>query len=237
MLCALSVVAANAAVGDRLTYDGLLNVTMTMDGESAPIVTDQASTVYLDQTESGYQFMLPSLSVLGMDLGDIVVDNVSYTDADGDGVYDFVGEVPVMALANNIIFAKVTLSGTEDTNANAISLSIPVYWNPDYTIDDFNAGVAINEDDATPIDVTFKGSRTSGSFGGVADAALNHQTTSVYGTAGAVVVNGYAGPVEVYSVDGRLVKSVVADTDSEIALAKGLYVVRAGNNVAKVIVK
>ncbi len=231
MLCALSVVAANAAVGDRLTYDGTLDVKML----GAEIINGP-STVYLDQTESGYQFMLPSFSVLGMDLGDIVVDNVSYTDADGDGVYDFVGEVPVMALANNIIFAKVTLSGTEDTNANAISLSIPVYWKTGYTIADFNAGVAINEDDATPIDVTFKGSRTSGSFGGVADAALN-QTTSVYGTAGAVVVNGYAGPVEVYSVDGRLVKSVVADTDSEIALAKGLYVVRAGNNVAKVIVK
>ncbi len=231
MVCALSVAAANAAVGDRLTYDGTLDVQM-----NGTAITNGPATVNLEQTETGYKFVLPSFSVLNMELGDIVVDNVSYTDADGDGVYDFAGEVPVMALANNIIFAKVTLSGTEDTNANTISLSIPVLWDSSYTAADFEAGKEINEVGTIPIDVTFTGSRTSGSFGGVADAALN-QPVSVYGTAGAVVVNGYAGLVEVYSVDGRLVKSVVADSNSEIALAKGLYVVRAGNNVAKVIVK
>ena len=60
---------------------------------------------------------------------------------------------------------------------------------------------------------------------------------AVYGADGAIVVDGFDGEVEVYAADGRLVKSAAVDGHAEIAVAGGLYVVRAGEAVKKVIVK
>lgn len=60
---------------------------------------------------------------------------------------------------------------------------------------------------------------------------------AVYGADGAIVVDGFDGEVAVYAADGRLVKSAAVDGHAEIAVAGGLYVVRAGEAVKKVIVK
>ena len=61
---------------------------------------------------------------------------------------------------------------------------------------------------------------------GVSEAEVAE--AKMYGTSEAVVVNNFSGVVNVYTVDGRLVKS---------ATESGLYIVRAGNTVAKVVVK
>lgn len=60
---------------------------------------------------------------------------------------------------------------------------------------------------------------------------------AVYGADGAIVVDGFDGEVAVYAADGRLVKSAAVDGHAEIAVAGGLYVVRAGEAVKKMIVK
>lgn len=60
---------------------------------------------------------------------------------------------------------------------------------------------------------------------------------AVYGADGAIVVDGFDGEVAVYAADGQLVKSAAVDGHAEIAVAGGLYVVRAGEAVKKVIVK
>ena len=60
---------------------------------------------------------------------------------------------------------------------------------------------------------------------------------TVYGANGAVVVNGYEGTVEVYDFAGRLVKSAQVAGNAEVALNKGLYIVRAGAKAVKVVVK
>ena len=60
---------------------------------------------------------------------------------------------------------------------------------------------------------------------------------AVYGADGAIVVDGFDGEVAVYAADGQLVKSATVDGHAEIAVAGGLYVVRAGEAVKKVIVK
>ena len=60
---------------------------------------------------------------------------------------------------------------------------------------------------------------------------------AVYGAEGSIVVDGFDGEVAVYAADGRLVKSAAVDGHAEIAVAGGLYVVRAGEAVKKVIVK
>lgn len=60
---------------------------------------------------------------------------------------------------------------------------------------------------------------------------------AVYGTDGVIIVDGFDGEVAVYAADGQLVKSAAVDGHAEIAVAGGLYVVRAGEAVKKVIVK
>lgn len=61
----------------------------------------------------------------------------------------------------------------------------------------------------------------------------------IIGETGYITVTGAEGKdVTVYSVDGRMVVSRNnIDNDCSIAASKGLYIVRAGNKVAKVIVK
>ena len=66
---------------------------------------------------------------------------------------------------------------------------------------------------------------------------INGDAVTVYGMAGAAAIDGYSGVVEVYTADGRLVKSVMVDGNAEIALDGGLYIVRAGGEAYKVFVK
>lgn len=62
---------------------------------------------------------------------------------------------------------------------------------------------------------------------------------SVFGQDGMIVVNGYNGrEIAVYSLDGKLMKRVIADSDRcAIPMSKGLYVVRAGEQATKAIVR
>ena len=60
---------------------------------------------------------------------------------------------------------------------------------------------------------------------------------AVRGAEGAIVVEGFAGRVNVYTVDGRLAASAQIDGEATITVAAGLYVVRAGEKAVKVIVK
>ena len=59
----------------------------------------------------------------------------------------------------------------------------------------------------------------------------------VYAAAGCVVVEGAEGVAQVYTVDGKQVATESVNGKTEIALANGLYIVRVGNKVQKVVVK
>ena len=60
---------------------------------------------------------------------------------------------------------------------------------------------------------------------------------AVRGAEGAIVVEGFAGRVNVYTVDGRLAASAQIDGEATITVTAGLYVVRAGEKAVKVVVK
>ena len=126
-----------------------------------------------------------------------------------------------MSLAGGEIHAKVDLVGTE-TAEGAMDLAITVGWYTDYP-DDLSATM--------PINVTFKGQ---------CDAGVNVVETSgaaVRGAEGAIAVDGFAGRVNVYTVDGRLAASAQVDGEATISVAAGLYVVRAGEKAVKLVVK
>ena len=201
-------------------YPGKLDVEML----SEMLVSGQDAKVYLQTIDEGvYMFKLPDFRITINDeelpCGDIVVEGVTRT-ANAAG-FDIAGSVNDLSLAGGVIHAKVDLAGTE-TAEGAMDLAITVGWYTDYP-EDLEATM--------PINVTFKGQR---------DAGVNVVEASgaaVRGAEGAIAVDGFAGRVNVYTVDGRLAASAHVDGEATITVAAGLYVVRAGEKAVKVVVK
>jgi len=201
-------------------YPGKLDVEML----SEMLVSGQDAKVYLQTIDDGvYMFKLPDFRITINDeelpCGDIVVEGVTRT-ANAAG-FDIAGSVNDLSLAGGVIHAKVDLAGTE-TAEGAMDLTITVGWYTDYP-EDLEATM--------PINVTFKGQR---------DAGVNVVEASgaaVRGAEGAIAVDGFAGRVNVYTVDGHLAASAQVDGEATISVAAGLYVVRAGEKAVKVVVK
>lgn len=220
MLVAL-VATVNAA-----KYEGKLDITML----GAEIAKGQDAVVDMTEASAGnYTFVLPDFSVtMGetvLPLGDIVVENVTRTDDDGDGIFNIAGMVEDLSLAEGNIHAKVEIAGTE-TLAGAMNLIINVGWYTGYDEGDLTTVI--------PIDVTFIGQKKDDE-GSVGNAFV--ENANVYGANGVVVVNGFEGVIEVFDFTGRLVKSAQVAGNAEVALAKGLYIVRTGAKAVKVVVK
>ena len=201
-------------------YPGKLDVEML----SEMLVSGQDAKVYLQTIDDGvYMFKLPDFRITINDeelpCGDIVVEGVTRT-ANAAG-FDIAGSVNDLSLAGGVIHAKVNLAGTE-TAEGAMDLTITVGWYTDYP-EDLEATM--------PINVTFKGQR---------DAGVNVVEASgaaVRGAEGAIAVEGFAGRVNIYTVDGRLAASAQVDGEATLTVAAGLYVVRAGEKAVKVVVK
>ena len=201
-------------------YPGKLDVEML----SEMLVSGQDAKVYLQTIDDGvYMFKLPDFRITINDeelpCGDIVVEGVTRT-ANAAG-FDIAGSVNDLSLAGGVIHAKVDLAGTE-TAEGAMDLTITVGWYTDYP-EDLEATM--------PINVTFKGQRDAGVNVVEASGAV------VRGAEGAIAVEGFAGRVNVYTVDGRLAASAQVDGEATLTVAAGLYVVRAGEKAVKVVVK
>lgn len=192
-------------------YEGYLNV--SCDELGGVLVEDKKDKIIITETGEGlcsFALLNLTLNIGGNDipLGDIVVDNVEVTEAEGVKSYNGAGDLALVVGP-----VHVDLNGEIDAN-NSCAFTINVTWN------------------GFPIVVTFTSEKkTSGVEG------ISGESVAVYGMAGAVAVSGYNGAVDVYSVDGRLVESVSVDGNAEIALNGGLYIVRVGGKAYKVFVK
>ena len=212
----LMVFAVAMGVSAQTHYNGKLDVEMV--GEK--IADGMDARVSLSESADGtYVFKLPDFRITinetELPCGDIVVEGVTRKDG------KLSGSVNDLSLAMGQIHAKVDLVGTE-TAEGAMDLAITVGWYTDYP-DDLSATM--------PINVTFKGQ---------CDAGVNVVEASgaaVRGAEGAIAVDGFAGRVNVYTVDGRLAASAQVDGEATISVAAGLYVVRAGEKAVKVVVK
>lgn len=67
--------------------------------------------------------------------------------------------------------------------------------------------------------------------------SLPESMARVTATAGSVSISAFTGVAEVFTVDGRLVARSEIDGNGEIALAKGIYLVRTGTKTARVYVR
>lgn len=212
----LMVFAVAMGVSAQTYYNGKLDVEML----SEKIADGMDARVSLSESADGtYVFKLPDFRITineeELPCGDIVVEGVTRKDG------KLSGSVNDLSLAGGVIHAKVDLVGTE-TAEGAMDLAITVGWYTDYP-EDLEATM--------PINVTFKGQR---------DAGVNVVEASgaaVRGAEGAIAVDGFAGRVNVYTVDGRLAASEQVDGEATISVAAGLYVVRAGEKAVKVVVK
>lgn len=205
------------AAGEQ--YHGYLNIEM----QGQQIADNQETDIEITETGEGKcTFLLPELTLTGLgDLGAIEVENVEVT-VDENSNKSYSGSVIGMSLLGGSIGANVELSGTIDAG-DKCKFKIDVLW---------NSMMGQPMEKPVTINVTFTSEPISSGVEGISG-----ESVAVYGMAGAVAVSGYNGAVDVYSVDGRLVESVLVDGNAEIALDGGLYIVRAGGEAYKVFVK
>ena len=193
-------------------YNGYINAVM----RGTQIIENQSATVTITENGDGTcTFLLPNFSFGGAPLGDIKVENVTITEEGETKKYNGEAKGLVLGDGNFVINADVTLSGT--ITDNEVDFKIDVVW----TGDGGN----------TPIDVTF----TSGKLSSV--EGINAATAAVYGTTGAIAINGYTGMAQVYNMGGTLVASRIVDGDATIDVTAGIYIVRIDGTNVKVIVK
>ena len=199
-------------------YEGYLNVEMN----GGQIEQNTQSKIEIHDYQNGTcTFLLPDLTIGGtLALGDIRIDNVVITSAEGENSY--AGTVDDMVLHNDLlgdIHAKVVLNGT--IIGSDVKMDVDVIWYQDYPANKIEI----------PINVSF----TSAPLSGV--ESVSGDGVKVYAAAGCVVVEGAEGVAQVYTADGKQVAAEAVNGKAEIALANGLYIVRVGNKVQKVVVK
>lgn len=196
-------------------YTGYLNVEM---GGSL-IEENATSTIEILDHQNDYcTFLLPNLTIGGtLPLGDIRIFNVVITSVEGGNSYT--GTVEDMALLDGAIHAKVELNGT--IKSSDVKMDVNVIWYQDYPTNEVE----------TPIKVSFTSAKLSGVESVAGDGV------KVYAATGCVVVEGAEGVAQVYTADGKQVAAEAVNGKGEIALANGLYIVRVGNKVQKVVVK
>ena len=181
------------------------------DDYQHPLVEHQTtllkSVKYGDMNGFTYTLSLDGVNAGGINFGDMAVAGLDNTDE------QYSGTDSAVALGNGKT-ASVTVDGGKNATTGKYEVKFATtvdgqLYNIVFTTDDVSSSVN---------DVEASGA-------------------AVRGAEGAIVVEGFAGSVNVYTVDGRLAASAQIDGEATITVAAGLYVVRAGEKAVKVVVK
>lgn len=181
------------------------------DDYQHPLVEHQTtllkSVKYGDMNGFTYTLSLDGVNAGGINFGDMVVAGLDNTDE------QYSGTDLAVALGNGKT-ASVTVDGGKDATTGKYEVKFAT------TVDGQLYNIVFTTDDSSSSvnDVEASGA-------------------AVRGAEGAIVVEGFAGRVNVYTVDGRLAASAQIDGEATITVAAGLYVVRAGEKAVKVVVK
>ena len=181
------------------------------DDYQHPLVEHQTtmlkSAKYGDMNGFTYTLSLDGVNAGGINFGDMAVAGLDNTDE------QYSGTDSAVALGNGKT-ASVTVDGGKDATTGKYEVKFAT------TVDGQLYNIVFTTDDSSSSvnDVEASGA-------------------AVRGAEGAIVVEGFAGRVNVYTVDGRLAASAQIDGEATITVAAGLYVVRAGEKAVKVVVK
>ena len=181
------------------------------DDYQHPLVEHQTTVLksvkYGDMNVFTYTLSLDGVNAGGINFGDMAVAGLVNTDE------QYSGTDSAVALGNGKT-ASVTVDGGKNATTGKYEVKFAT------TVDGQLYNIVFTTDDASSSvnDVEASGA-------------------AVRGAEGAIVVEGFAGRVNVYTVDGRLAASAQIDGEATITVAAGLYVVRAGEKAVKVVVK
>ena len=181
------------------------------DDYQHPLVEHQTTVLksvkYGDMNGFTYTLSLDGVNAGGINFGDMAVAGLDNTDE------QYSGTDSAVALGNGKI-ASVTVDGGKNATTGKYEVKFAT------TVDGQLYNIVFTTDDSSSSvnDVEASGA-------------------AVRGAEGAIVVEGFAGRVNVYTVDGRLAASAQVDGEATITVAAGLYVVRAGEKAVKVVVK
>ena len=243
------IVAHVVLDGGTITSAGVINMPITVgwmpeypnNKTEQPIKVFFSSDKKVEVTEAGYYYV-----VKGDDYQHPLVEHqttmlksVKYGDMNGftytlslDGVnaggINF-GDMAVAGLGNT----DEQYSGTDSAVAlgNGKTASVAVDGGKNATTGKYEVKFATTVDGQL-YNIVFTTDDSSSSVNDVEASGA-----AVRGAEGAIVVEGFAGRVNVYTVDGRLAASAQIDGEATITVAAGLYVVRAGEKAVKVVVK
>lgn len=181
------------------------------DDYQHPLVEHQTTVLksakYGDMNGFTYTLSLDGVNAGGINFGDMAVAGLDNTDE------QYSGTDSAVALGNGKT-ASVTVDGGKNATTGKYEVKFAT------TVDGQLYNIVFTTDDASSSvnDVEASGA-------------------AVRGAEGAIVVEGFAGRVNVYTVDGRLAASAQIDGEATITVAAGLYVVRVGEKAVKVVVK
>ena len=180
------------------------------DDYQHPLVEHQTTVLKSAKYGEGeftYTLSLDGVNAGGINFGDMAVAGLDNTDE------QYRGTDSAVALGNGKT-ASVTVDGGKNATTGKYEVKFAT------TVDGQLYNIVFTTDDASSSvnDVEASGA-------------------AVRGAEGAIVVEGFAGRVNVYTVDGRLAASAQVDGEATITVAAGLYVVRAGEKAVKVVVK
>lgn len=207
----IAVTFTSTMVGKEL--GGYYYIVENGDYENPVVEKEQVTLASYPVGSAGdvaYRLVLSDVNYGGA-TADIVVEGIDMTEADPEVTYS--GTATDVALPDGTVAETVAVEGGTTDG---------VHYEIKFTV---TAGGSESVIGFTTEPVT----------SGVDSVAAGE--VAVYGADGVIVVDGFDGEVAVYGADGRLVKSAAVDGHAEIAVAGGLYVVRAGEAVKKVIVK
>ena len=165
------------------------------------------SVKYGDMNGFTYTLSLDGVNAGGINFGDMAVAGLDNTDE------QYSGTDSAVALGNGKT-ASVTVDGGKNATTGKYEVKFAT------TVDGQLYNIVFTTDDSS---LSVNDVEASGA--------------AVRGAEGAIVVEGFAGRVNVYTVDGRLAASAQIDGEATITVAAGLYVVRAGEKAVKVVVK
>lgn len=249
-------IIANVRVNGTIDAKGTVNMDVDVDwlyeGNVVPIKVKFTSSE-LSETVDGYYFIVKEDKSKTYGWATIKENQPTqllvYPKSNGAGGADY--RLTVKNLVwDGMLNGDFVVEGAainEDENSNPIYLvenapvsfmggktaSISVNSGYDMTKDPYEYDMKFNTIvDGTNYIVGFTTNQVSSSVNDVEASGA-----AVRGAEGAIVVEGFAGRVNVYTVDGRLAASAQIDGEATITVAAGLYVVRAGEKAVKVVVK
>ena len=243
------IVAHVVLNGGTITSAGVINMPITVgrmsgypdDKEETPINVLFSSDKKVEVTEAGYYYVVKGDDYQHplVEHQTTVLKSVKYGDMNGftytlslDGVNaggSNFGDMAVAGLDNT----DEQYSGTDASVAlgNGKTASVTVDGGKNATTGKYEVKFATTVDGQL-YNIVFTTDDSSSSVNDVEASGA-----AVRGAEGAIVVEGFAGRVNVYTVDGRLAASAQIDGEATITVAAGLYVVRAGEKAVKVVVK